>query len=122
MFRMRISNPIDTTNAQHTYAKGEYVPTGETRRRLRSTTLSAPMPPMDGLVSTTKYLKKVAKDPDGKNIKSIKDFFFDEAVAKANGLGDACKGNYAYFDGWSWYQCKVAPEQEPEISVVLLLG
>ena len=38
-----------------------------------------------------KYLPKVAKDPEtGKNIKSFKDF--DEAIAKANELGDGCGG------------------------------
>ena len=46
------------------------------------------------------YLKKVAKDPEtGKNIKSIKTF--DEAIAKANDLGEGCGGITLTSTGYS---------------------
>tara|TARA_X000000950_G_C13872364_1_gene643454 strand:- start:760 stop:1845 length:1086 start_codon:yes stop_codon:yes gene_type:complete len=86
---------LDTfTNAQKAYyeAKGEYVPTGETKTKTSFDHTQRPDAP-DGWTGAheAKYLKKVSKDPEtGKNIKSFKDF--DEAVAMANELGNACGG------------------------------
>jgi hypothetical protein len=58
------------------------------------------------------YLPKIAKDPEtGKNIKSIKDF--DEAVAKANELGEGCGGLTLTSTG---YSLRVGPDlrENPE--------
>ena len=102
--------------AQKAYyeAKGEYAPTGETKTKVSFDHTQRPDAP-DGWngIHVSMYLKKVAKDPEtGKNIKSIKDF--NEAVALANELGDACKGITLTSTGFSLRVSAKLHQNDPE--------
>ena len=105
------------TIAQKEYyeAKGEYVPTGESKSKVSFDSTQRPDAPEGWSGShELKYLKKLVKNPEtGQNIKPIKDF--DEAVALANELGDACGGITLTSTGFSLRESaklRVNPEKD----------